>query len=439
MGRPITFEQDPIAIFLEYQLPQMVAQAREAEKNRIHEKDMVIAREESLMRTNEHSNELKEESVLNQLNYEIALKDRDKKIKRIETGQQKLLDQGIILSQFQNLKDEDTSYEAGEIFQLVQGETKRDVLNSLDELKSIEGGIEQINSKDAQLDESIDILNKIEAAQNIGANIGEKVTDLTGDDDVTEEDFLAYIELYQELEQPLFDITTEEGKLQQKAFMDQIPTLNEGLDIGTKIRTQKKLEGQVAELDSKALLNEMTAFAKQTGVSGYSSGNTALIKNQEAKWDRLPERFQDATDYDMTKMKLTKGHNYTEDQVQEMLDGLQENIVGQLIASERGVNTFYNILQSTESTDDTLENILAAIQEINPDDRDGNRAVMDSLNAYLENAGISGLETELDYSNMPFSGDEHKAAQFILDEVGQYKYLQSLLSALQDPAALIGP
>ena len=59
MGKPITFAQDPIAIFLEYQLPQMVAQAREAEKNRIHEKDMVIAREESLMRTNEHSNELK--------------------------------------------------------------------------------------------------------------------------------------------------------------------------------------------------------------------------------------------------------------------------------------------------------------------------------------------------------------------------------------------
>jgi hypothetical protein len=435
----MAIDRDPIHLFLEYQLPQMISQAKEAEKNRMHEKDMVQVREDSRMRTIEHEAELNDERALNKLNYELALKDREEKLQTIKTGQQKLMEQGIMLEQFQKIKEEDTSTGGTEIFKLVQGETERELLNNLDQFNSLEEGIAQINTKDAQLDETIDILQRVQVAQNIGSNIGDKVTDLTGDDNVTEEDFLSYIKLYQDLEQPLFDTSTVEGQLQQQAFMEQIPNLNEGLGYGTQIRNQKKLEGQIKELESKSLLNEAKAFAKQTGVSGYSAGNTALIKNQEAKWDKLPSRFQDATDYDMTKMKLTKGHNYTEDQVQEMLSGLQENIVGQLLESERGVSSFYNILQSTESTDDTLENILVAIQEVDPDDRDGNRAVMDSLNAYLENAGISGLESELDYSNMPLSGDEHKAAQFILDEVGQYKYLQSLLGALQDPAGLTSP
>lgn len=62
---------------------------------------MIIAREESLMRTNEHANKLKEESTLNSLNYELALNERNKKIAKIEEGQKKLLEQGFLLKDFQ--------------------------------------------------------------------------------------------------------------------------------------------------------------------------------------------------------------------------------------------------------------------------------------------------------------------------------------------------
>ena len=45
MARRVTFDQDPIAVFLDYQLPQMIAQSREAEKNRVHEKDILQERQ----------------------------------------------------------------------------------------------------------------------------------------------------------------------------------------------------------------------------------------------------------------------------------------------------------------------------------------------------------------------------------------------------------
>jgi hypothetical protein len=436
----MAIDRDPIHLFLEYQLPQMISQAKEAEKNRMHEKDMVQVREDSRMRTIEHEAQLNDERALNKLNYELALKDREEKLQTIKTGQQKLMEQGIMLEQFQKIKEEDTSTGGTEIFKLVQGETERELLNNLDQFNSLEEGIAQINTKDAQLDETIDILQRVQVAQNIGANIGSKVTDLTGDDNVTEEDFLSYIKLYQDLEQPLFDTSTVEGQLQQQAFMEQIPTLEEGLKYGSAYRQNKLTEAKIKDYNSKAMYNEFQAT--RGNIKENSRKNTFAIKNLEAQYDNLPQKMKDATNYNMPDMKLAAGHTYSKEELEAQLAGLQRNITNQLIASERGVGHSLNpfsYIQSTESTHGTLEDILVDLKNVDPDNKEANTAMMESLNNYLMGQGVEGLEAELDYSNMPFSGDETKAANYILDEVRHYRFLQDIISQIDDPADIPAP
>ena len=77
MGKPITFEQDPLAIFLEYQLPQMIAQAKEAEKNRMHEKDMVQVREESAIRIADANQQNQQENALLEFQQGLLKEDYD--------------------------------------------------------------------------------------------------------------------------------------------------------------------------------------------------------------------------------------------------------------------------------------------------------------------------------------------------------------------------
>lgn len=425
MGKPITFAQDPIAIFLEYQLPQMVAQAREAEKNRVHDKDMVIAREESLMRTNEHSNELKEESVLNQLNYDIALTDRDKKIKRIETGQQKLLDQGIMLSQFQNLKDEDTSYEAGEIFQLVQGETKRDVLNSLDELKSIEGGIEQIRSKDAQLDESIDILNKIQGAQSIGRIQGERITqDLTGDKMVTEDDFLQYLINHKETEDTdLFDRSTVEGQLQYDAFMEQIPGLNETTKIGKEVWQTQKLMKETELLDYKGELKNKELRYQALGLGNLNDNINSEIGDMATWFSKkgLADDFLEASMTKLTGLKTDKTEQLSANELQDIMNVLEANIFNQLEASE-GEKGFFSGDATANKMEEILEKYFAAESTAN---KEGQITQLMNLNNYIEANGREVLYNELDYEFGP-SGEFTDEANIIMKELEFWKYLHKV-------------
>ena len=73
MARRVTFDQDPIAVFLDYQLPQMIAQSREAEKNRVHEKDILQERQK-----------IEQENFLLETQTTRGLKDLDALTKDIE-------------------------------------------------------------------------------------------------------------------------------------------------------------------------------------------------------------------------------------------------------------------------------------------------------------------------------------------------------------------
>ena len=77
MGKPITFAQDPIAVFLEYQLPQMIAQSKEADKNRMHQEKMVQVREESAIRIGEANQKNLQENTLLEFQQDLLKEDYD--------------------------------------------------------------------------------------------------------------------------------------------------------------------------------------------------------------------------------------------------------------------------------------------------------------------------------------------------------------------------
>ena len=98
MGKPITLEQDPMAVFLEFQLPQMIAQSKEAEKNRVHEKDILQERQK-----------IEQENFLLETQTTRGLKDLDALTKDIEAQEKKLTDIDLIPSQWELLPPKDQS------------------------------------------------------------------------------------------------------------------------------------------------------------------------------------------------------------------------------------------------------------------------------------------------------------------------------------------
>ena len=421
----MAIERDPIHLFLEYQLPQMISQAREAEKNRDHQENMIIAREESLMRTNEHANKLKEESTLNSLNYELALNERNKKIAKIEEGQKKLLEQGFLLKDFQKIKEEDTSTGGTEIFKLVHGETEREVLNNLNELKSVEDGINQIQSKNAQLDESINILNDIQAAQAIGKIRGQRITeDLTGDRMITEKDFMQYLINHKEAEDTdLFDRSTIEGQLQYEAYMEQIPTLNETTKVGTDLHKIDKMGKEIDILNYKSKLEEKELKTKALGLGNLNDDINSEIGDL-ATWfsgDHLAKSFKDASITKLTGLKTDKTEQLSVDEIDNIMNVLETNIFNQLEASE-GETGFWPGDATANKMEKIIERYFAGKNSGNKKEQ---TEALYNLNDYIKANGNNVLYDELDYET-GWSGSFTDEANIILKELEFYKYLDKV-------------
>ena len=93
-------EEHPLQHFLDNQLPQMIAQAREAEKNRLHEIDVL-----------EKKQEIGEKNFLLETQTKRGLDELDALNTKIETEETALKAMDIIPSQWGLLKDEDRRVE----------------------------------------------------------------------------------------------------------------------------------------------------------------------------------------------------------------------------------------------------------------------------------------------------------------------------------------
>ena len=225
------YTQDPLAIFLEYQLPDMINEARRSKENRQHDFDMIKAREESSKRLAEFNAELGEEQATNETKLRLLISDRDRMIKNIETKRDVLLQSNINLEEYDLVKDKTEGGEA--LSTLIKSENMRESIKSLQDFQDLDQGINVLNDNLDYLNQTSNIIDRISAAQQQGMNFAKSVEDFDKDSDIDKSDFVQLLKNYQDLElKPRFDLSTAEGQLEHIAFMQQIPTLEEKFKIG---------------------------------------------------------------------------------------------------------------------------------------------------------------------------------------------------------------
>ena len=185
MGKPITFEQDPLAIFLEYQLPQMIAQSKEAEKNRVHELNVL-----------EKKQELGQKNFLLETQVNQNIKQLDGLMADIEKKEDAIAKTGLIANQFTMLPAEDQSEGIGELTELVKTDHDNSWDGSVDAAENLTDYIGNMNNELMEGKQYEQVLDRLQAGIQEGKRRSALITeDLTGDAIITAEDFSEYLKL----------------------------------------------------------------------------------------------------------------------------------------------------------------------------------------------------------------------------------------------------
>jgi len=269
------YTQDPLAIFLEYQLPDMINEARRTRENRQHEFDMIKAREESSKRLAEFNAELGEEQATNQTKLNLLISDRDRMIKSIETKRDALLKSNINMEEYDLVKDKTEDGEA--LSTLIKSENLRESIKSLQDFQDLDQGINILNDNLNYLNESLNIIDRISAAQQQGINFAKSVEDFDKNKTINEADFIQLLKNYQDLElKPRFDLSTAEGQLEQLAFLQQIPTLEEKFNYGKTLIDLETRESKQKLTEYKAIKAGIEAEYLQSNGKSMSRFNDEL-------------------------------------------------------------------------------------------------------------------------------------------------------------------
>ena len=239
MGKPITFAQDPMAVFLEYQLPQMIAQSKEAEKNRVHEKDILQERQK-----------IEQENFLLETQTTRGLKDLDALTKDIEAQEKKLTDIDLIPSQWELLPPKDQSEGSGEFSDLVKTDKGNQYDLTIEKANTVTGYLDNIGAQMNEGKERQDLLDRLEAGVNIGKARASEVTELTGDGIKDIHDFNRFL--------VLTGNPFEEGSAEYQGFISQAPGVKEAIAIADDYKGLKYKDAQIAKMEAETgeILNE---------------------------------------------------------------------------------------------------------------------------------------------------------------------------------------
>ena len=403
MGKPITFEQDPLAVFLEYQLPQMVQQANEAEKNRVHELNVL-----------EKKQELGQKNFLLETQVNQNIKQLDGLMEDIEKKEDAIAKTGLIASQFTMLPTEDQSQGASELTKLVKTDLDNSWDNSVTAAENLTDYIGNQNNELMEGKQWEQTLNQVLAGIEKGKRRTGLITqDLTGDKIITAEDFSEYLEL---TGNPF-----EEGSPEYHGFISEAPGLKEGLDLAQQFKDLDYRDAQIANLNSKTQesINELLGGRYGTGAilnKEIFNERMRLISDgyQALESNLAGTDFMENTPFKMSSFDYTKDKNWYKDpkQMDMMITDLSTNMISQLTHSETGL---------TNPTDDLLDDYMAEYK--GTEDAALKRAAMDKIARRL---GEIDLTKELDYNAQQSQGIEYMKKQ--LFHYGELRDAQNLLN-----------
>jgi len=403
MGKPITFEQDPLAIFLEYQLPQMVQQANEAEKNRVHELNVL-----------EKQQELGQKNFLLETQVNQGIKQLDGLMTDLQKQEDAIAKTGLISDQFTMLPAEDQSEGSSELTKLVKTDQDHGFNMTIDSAENLNDYLGNLNNKLLEGQQRQEVLNRVEAGIQEGKRRSALITqDLTGDEIITAEDFSEYLKL---TGNPF-----EEGSPEYHGFISEAPGLKEGLDLAKQFKDLDYKDAQIANLNSETQhsLNEMLGGRYGTGAvlnKDIFNERMRLISDgyQALESNLAGTDFMENTPFKMSSFDYTKDKNWYKDpfQMESMIGDLSTNIISQLTHSETGI---------TNPTDDKLDGLMK--QYNNTNDAALKKTAMDKIVARLGEIDLSG---ELDYNSQTAQGIEYMKKQ--LFHYGELRDAQNLLN-----------
>jgi len=408
MGKPITFEQDPLAIFLEYQLPQMIAQSKEAEKNRVHELNVL-----------EKKHELGQKNFLLETQINQNIKQLDGLMKDIEKKEDAIAKTGLIASQFTMLPAEDQSEGIGELTELVKTDHDNSWDGSVDAAESLTDYIGYQNNELMEGKQWEQTLNEVLAGIQEGKRKTALITkDLTGDKIITAEDFSEYLKL---TGNPF-----EEGSPQYHGFISEAPGLKEGLDLAQQFKDLDYRDAQIANLNSKTQqsINELLGGRYGTGAilnkEIFNERMRLISQDYKALESNLTgTKFMENTPFKMSSFSYTENKDWYKDpfQMENMIKNLDRNIITQLTHSEPdGIMAIPN-----PTWDDKLDDLMKEYK--GTEDAALKRTAMDKIVARL---GEIDLSKELDYNSQTSQGIEYMKKQ--LFHYGELRDAQNLLN-----------
>ena len=407
MGKPITFAQDPIAVFLEYQLPQMIAQSREAEKNRVHELNVL-----------EKQQELGQQNFLLETQVGQGIKQLDNLMADLQKQEDKMAETGLISDQFTILPAKDQSEGAPELTELVKTDQDHGFNMAMGEAENLNDYVANMNNKLKEGQQRQEVLNRIQAGMAEGERRAGLITkDLTGDEIITAADFNEYL--------ILAGNPFDEGSPEYHGFISKAPGLDAGLDLAQKFKDLDYKDAQTANLNSEtqANINELLGGTYGTGAimnSEIFNDRMRLISDgyQALETNLSKTDFMKNTPYKMSSFNYTKDKNWYKDpfQMTQMVFNLERNIIKQLTHSEpSGFMAIFN------PTDDKLDGLMKEYGST--DDAFLKRTAMDKIVARL---GEIDLSKELDYNANSAQGIEYMKKQLL--HYGQLRDAQNLLS-----------
>ena len=376
MGKPITFEQDPLAIFLEYQLPQMIAQAKEAEKNRMHEKDMVQVREESAIRIADANQQNQQENALLEFQQGLLKEDYDNTKSAIKEQEKVLKALNIIPSQYAKIKDDERSTGSEDIYKIVKSDEGQKLDMTIQQAQTLEENLTNIQNEINEGQEYQKYLDELLAGAQLGQQVAKEVNDLTMDNIYDINDFNRYLDLNK-----VFD----KNSPAYEGFMSQAPGYEKSIEIGNEWIKGEKMLADIAETQANnndRMVKNIYGEAVYLDNEGLNSTFRTLSQGYNALEENLVGTdFFEHTIYRMEDLKPDAKMDWISnpDQLLIAKDRLRENMMSQLNHSESGIfdrtntelytelNKYNDLVDSNMSKDELrkqFDKVFVKLQEV---------------------------------------------------------------------------
>lgn len=422
MGKPITFAQDPLAVFLEYQLPQMIAQSKEADKNRMHQENMVQIREESAIRIGEANQKNLQENTLLEFQQDLLKEDYDNTKSAITKQEEELKLLNIIPSQYAKIKDDERSTDSEDIFKIVKSEKGQKLDMTIQQAQTLEENLTNIQNEIGEGKEYQDYLDELLTGAQLGQQVAKEVDDLTMDNIYDIDDFNKYLSLNQVFEK---DSPAYQG------FMSQAPGYEKSIEIGNQYREGELLMAKTANQQAEAGNREIGRAKNIYGEAIYldNKGLNRTFQLLSQGYNALEENlmgtdFFENTLHRMEDLKPGEKMDWVSnpDHLLTMRNKLRENMASQLNHSESGI---------FDLTDDTLDDEL---DEYNKLEKSG--ASNDELNEQFDKVYSRlqdiNLMKELDFNN----SHSANAKAYFRQEMNHYNHATDAYNTLTTSGAM---